>query len=111
MLTPLNGFKKFGYDLAENQTVFFMIHRFGDNIIYKYYVAAAVMMIVGMVICLRREGVKAMPMVLLGVFYHNSYFQGGAFDHAVRISFYPVGRVFLCAVYQKSSGGVLSWRL
>ena len=39
LLTPLNGFKKFGYELAENQSVFFMIHRFGNDMIYKYYVA------------------------------------------------------------------------
>jgi len=68
MLTPLNGFKKFGYDLAENQTVFFMIHRFGDNIVYKYFIAAAVMMIAGMVLAFRRDGIKAMPMVVLGFF-------------------------------------------
>ena len=50
MLTPLNGFKKFGYDLAENQSVFFMIHRFPDNFIYKYFLAAAMVMIIGMVL-------------------------------------------------------------
>jgi hypothetical protein len=88
MLTPLNGFKKFGYDLAENQTVFFMIHRFGDNIIYKYYVAAAMVMISGMVLCLRREGIKALPMVVLGAFITMAAFR------AVRL-FMPFGFLFI----------------
>jgi len=88
MLTPLNGFKKFGYELAENQSVFFMIHRFGDNITYKYYVAAAMMMIAGMVLCLRREGVKALPMVVLGIFITIAAFR------AVRL-FMPFGFLFI----------------
>ena len=88
MLTPLNGFKKFGYELAENQSVFFMIHRFGDILIYKYYVAAAMVMISGMVLCLRREGVKALPMVVLGVFITIAGFR------AVRL-FMPFGFLFI----------------
>ena len=88
MLTPLNGFKKFGYDLAENQNVFFMIHRFGDSIVYKYFLAAAGIIITGMVICLRREAVKAMPMVLLGVFITLAAFR------AVRL-FLPFGFLFI----------------
>ena len=68
MLTPFNGFKKFGYELAENQSVFFMIHRFGDNVVYKYFVLAAMILIVGMLLALRREGAKALPMVVLSVF-------------------------------------------
>lgn len=66
MLTPLNGFKKFGYQLAENQSVFFMIHRFGDNITYKYFLALAALIILGMIISLCRERIKALPMVILG---------------------------------------------
>jgi len=65
MLTPFNGFKKFGYALAENQSVFFMIHRFPANVIYKYDLLAALMMIAGIVLALRRDGKKAMPMVFL----------------------------------------------
>jgi len=66
MLTPLNGFKKFGYELAENQTVFFMIHRFGGEIVYKYFIAAAIVLIIGMLLRIRLEGAKAMPLVILG---------------------------------------------
>lgn len=88
MLTPLNGFKKFGYELAENQSVFFMIHRFPDNIVYKYYVAAAAMMISGMVLCLRREGVKALPMAVLGAFITIAAWR------AVRL-FMPFGFLFI----------------
>ena len=88
MLTPINGFKKFGYELAENQSVFFMIHRFGDNIIYKYFLAAAMMMILGMVLCLRRERIKALPMVVLGAFITIAGFR------AVRL-FMPFGFLFI----------------
>jgi hypothetical protein len=88
MLTPLNGFKKFGYELAENQNVFFMIHRFGGDIVYKYFLVPALIMIAGMVICLRREGVKSMPMVILGAFTTLAAFR------AVRL-FMPFGFLFI----------------
>jgi len=88
MLTPLNGFHKFGYELAENQSVFFMIHRFGDNIIYKYFLVVAMVMILGMVLALRREGVKALPMVVLGAFITIAGFR------AVRL-FMPFGFLFI----------------
>ena len=107
MLTPLNGFKKFGYDLAENQSVFFMIHRFGDNIVYKYYLVAAMMMIVGMVLALRREGVKAMPMVVLGAFITMAAFRAVRLIMPFGFLFIPLSGVFLCAVYQKSSSELL----
>lgn len=88
MLTPLNGFKKFGYDLAENQNVFFMIHRFGDSIVYKYFLVPALVMIAGMGLCLRREGAKALPMVILGAFTTLAAFR------AVRL-FMPFGFLFI----------------
>jgi len=88
MLTPLNGFKKFGYDLAENQSVFFMIKRFGDTITYKYYLATAVVLAIGMVLALRREGVKALPLVILGSFITLVTFQ------AVRLIM-PFGFLFI----------------
>lgn len=68
MLTPLNGFKQFGYDLAENQSVLFMIKRFPDNIVYKYYLFVAFMMVTGMFLAWRRNGVRALPMLVLGGF-------------------------------------------
>jgi len=88
MLTPLNGFKKFGYDLAENQSVFFMIHRFGDVLIYKYYVLGAAVLILGMALALRRDGLKSMPMVALGVFITIATFK------AVRLIM-PFGFLFI----------------
>jgi hypothetical protein len=88
MLTPLNGFKKFGYELAENQSAFFMIHRFGDNIVYKYFIVVALVMVIGMVLCLRREGAKALPMIVLGAFITLAGFR------AVRL-FMPFGFLFI----------------
>ncbi len=88
MLTPLNGFKKFGYDLAENQSVFFMIHRFGDNNTYKYCLVVALMLIVGMVLALWREKVKAMPMVVLAALITMATFR------AVRLIM-PFGFLFI----------------
>ncbi len=86
MLTPLNGFNKFGYELAENQTVFFMMRRF-NGIAYKYYLVAAFIMLVGMIIALCRERIKALPLVILGVLITMAGFR------AVRL-FMPFG--FLC---------------
>ena len=88
MLTPLNGFKKFGYELAENQTVFFMINRFGDNFTYKYAVLAAIVMIGGMIVALCREKFKALPMIILAAFVTAATFR------AVRLIM-PFGFLFI----------------
>ena len=99
MLTPFNGFKKFGYDLAENQSVFFMIHRFPDKIIYKYYVACGHDVDSRDVFSMASRKDQGDADVGVKRFYNHSYFQGGAVNHAFRFSFYSFGRVFLCAVY------------
>ncbi len=103
MLTPLNGFKKFGYSLAENQSVFFMIHRFGDNIIYKYYVFAAMVLIVGMVICLRREGAKGLPMVVLGSFITMATFKAVRLIMPFGFLFIPLAAYFYTPYIKKVS--------
>jgi len=87
MLTPLNVFKKFGYPLAENQSIFFMIHRFTDNATYKYFIIVALIMGIGMILCWQREGKKALPMIIFGVFITFAAF------NAVRLLM-PFG--FLC---------------
>ena len=105
MLTPLNGFKKFGYELAENQTVFFMIHRFPDNFIYKYYVAAAGLMIVGMIMCLRREGVRAMPMVVLGAFITIVTLKAVRLIMPFGFLFIPLSAYFYTPYIKKAAAG------
>jgi hypothetical protein len=37
LLEPFNIFRQYGYELAENQTVFFMMKRFPENVIYRYF--------------------------------------------------------------------------
>jgi hypothetical protein len=37
LLEPLNIFKNYAYELAENQSVFFMHHRFPKQVIYYYF--------------------------------------------------------------------------
>ena len=103
MLTPLNVFKKFGYELAENQSVFFMIHRFGDNIIYKYFLAAAVMMILGMVLCLRREGTRALPMVVLGALITIAGFRAIRFFMPFGFLFVPLNAYFYAPYIKKTA--------
>jgi hypothetical protein len=105
MLTPLNGFKKFGYNLAENQSVFFMIHRFPDNLIYKYYVVTAIMMILGMVLCLRREGVKAMPMVVLGALITIATFRAVRLFMPFGFLFIPLSAYFYAPYIKKAAAG------
>ncbi len=122
MLTPLNGFKKFGYDLAENQTVFFMIHRFGNDIIYKYYVAVAMVLIVGIILALRRDGIKAMPMAVLGVFITMAAFRAVRLIMPFAFLFIPLaacfyspyvkkGAVSFVLVFASIAGIVLFWCL
>jgi len=88
MLTPLNGFKKFGYDLAENQTAFFMMHRFENVFVYKYYFIVAAFLILGMVLGLWHEKRKALPMVVLALFITLAAFR------AVRLIM-PFGFLFI----------------
>ncbi len=40
VLAPLTIFKEYGYKLAENQTLFFMVKRFPENLFYKYAFAS-----------------------------------------------------------------------
>jgi hypothetical protein len=87
MLAPLSGVNKFGYDLAENQTVFFMIRRFG-SLPYKYFIFTALIVIIGMILSLRRQGLKAMPMVVLALFITSAGFK------AVRLMM-PFGFLFI----------------
>ena len=103
MLTPLNGFKKFGYDLAENQSVFFMMHRFSDDIVYKYYLLAAAVLIVGMVISLRREGIRAMPMVVLGFFITMAAFRAVRLISPFGFLFIPLAAYFYAPYIKKAA--------
>jgi hypothetical protein len=103
MLTPLNGFKKFGYELAENQTVFFMIHRFGDNIVYKYFLVAAVMMMVGMGLAFRRDGIKSLPMVILGVFITMITFRAVRLIMPFGFLFIPLGAYFYSSYIKRTA--------
>lgn len=105
MLTPLNGFKKFGYDLAENQGIFFMIHRFPENVIYKYYVAAAVLMIAGMFLCLRRERLKALPLVVLGSFITIATFKVVRLIMPFGFLFIPLTAYFYSSYVKKAGTG------
>jgi len=103
MLTSFTGLNKFGYDLAENQTIFFMIHRFNDNIIYKYYVIAAMIMIAGMVISLRREGGKALPMVFLGAFITIAAFRAVRLMMPFGFLFVPLAAYFYAPYIKKAA--------
>jgi len=107
MLTPLNGFKKFGYDLAENQAIFFMIHRFPENIVYKYYVAAAILIIAGMVLCLRREGLKALPMIVLGSFITIATFRVVRLIMPFGFLFIPLAAYFYAPYVKKTTVGII----
>jgi hypothetical protein len=108
MLTPLNGFKKFGYELAENQSVFFMIHRFGENIIYKYDLIASLVLIAGMALYLRREGVKALPMVVLGAMVTMAAFRAVRLIMPFGFLFIPLAACYYAPyVKKKAVGSVL----
>jgi len=103
MLTPLNGFKKFGYALAENQTVFFMIHRFGDNLIYKYYPWTALILVVGIILALWREKMKALPMVILAVFITLAGFRAVRLFMPFSFLFIPLAAYFYGSYVKKDA--------
>ncbi len=69
MLTPLNIFKEFGYRLAENQNIFFMMQRFSGELSYKWYLVLVAVVLVGGVLAVRRDGLKAqLPFLVLAFF-------------------------------------------
>ena len=107
MLTPLNGFKKFGYDLAENQSVFFMIHRFPDNIIYKYYIVAAIDDDNRNDLYLRRERIKAIPMVVLGVFITIATLRAVRLIMPFGFLFIPLAAYYYSPYIKKKAVGIL----
>ncbi len=68
-LTPLNIFKEFGYRLAENQTLFFMMDRFPGQKEYAYYLGLVLVAFVGIILAVRARGWKInASFILLTVF-------------------------------------------
>ena len=57
-LTPLNIFKEFGYRLAENQMVFFMMKRFPGTPAYPYFLVMAGLLMVMAGLAAVRNGFK-----------------------------------------------------
>ncbi|MBF0504744.1 MAG: hypothetical protein HQL14_06545 [Candidatus Omnitrophica bacterium] len=102
MLTPLNGFKKFGYDLAENQTVLFMIKRFPNNIVYKYYLLVAFFMMAGIIIALWQRRFKAMPWAVLGAFTTIASFKAVRLIMPFGFLFIPLASYFWAPYIKKS---------
>ncbi|MBI4309818.1 MAG: hypothetical protein HY591_05755 [Candidatus Omnitrophica bacterium] len=67
-LTPLNIFKEFGYRLAENQNIFFMMARFPEKI-HPYFLGLVIVAVTGMALAARARGWKAnLPFIALTVF-------------------------------------------
>lgn len=68
-LTPLNIFKEFGYRLAENQNIFFMMKRFPNLHIYSYYMVMAGIALIGIVwVGLLRGWKSNIALILLMLF-------------------------------------------
>lgn len=59
VLTPLNVFKGFGYRLAENQNVFFMMSFFPQQTLYKYFLVIAAVALIGAALAVWARGWKA----------------------------------------------------
>ncbi len=69
MLTPFNIFREFGYPLAENQNIFFMMQRFTGEVAYRWYLVILVVAVIGGIWAVRRQGLrKYLPFVVLAVF-------------------------------------------
>lgn len=69
-LTPLNIFKEFGYRLAENQNIFFMIGFFPhNNSMYFYYLGLVAAAAAGIILALLARGWRTnAPFIFLAVF-------------------------------------------
>ncbi len=65
-LTPLNGFKEFGYRLAENQSVWFMFKRFSNDPNYLYQLIFLGLGVICLGLWIWRHGRRQWP---LGIFF------------------------------------------
>ncbi|MBF0490634.1 MAG: hypothetical protein HQL15_08505 [Candidatus Omnitrophica bacterium] len=95
VLTPLNGFKKFGYDLAENQNVVFMMRRFPQVVLYKlYFVVTPVLGLVALWgVC--RDGVRRhWPMLVLMIFVMAAGFKAVRLLMPYGFFYIPLGAYF-----------------
>jgi hypothetical protein len=69
-LTPFNILKEFGYRLAENQNVFFMMQRFKNHSTYEHYLVLVGITLVLLVWAMRVRGFKIMaPFAALAIFF------------------------------------------
>ncbi len=69
MLTPFNIFKEFGYRLAENQHVFFMMNFFPQDMVYRWYLVLVAVAAIGACLAVKRDGFKThLPFLVLMVF-------------------------------------------
>ncbi len=71
ILEPFNIFRVYGYRLAENQTVFFMIKRFSGHVLYKYFLVLFFLSVValGIRFALERKWKAVMLEGLVLVFF------------------------------------------
>ncbi len=68
-LTPLNIFKEFGYRLAENQNIFFMMSFFPHERSYAYYLGLVIIAVAGALLAAGARGWKInAPFIALMVF-------------------------------------------
>lgn len=101
MLTPLNIFKEFGYRLAENQHIFFMMGRFTGEVSYKWYLVLAAIALGGGVLAVRRDGLKAhLPFLVLAFFVAAAGFKAVRLMPFFALFFIPLSARFYAPYVQ-----------
>ncbi len=100
MLTPFNIFKGFGYRLAENQNVFFMMSFFPKQGMYPYFLCIAALGVLGIVIAFWSRGFKKnIAFVVLLCFTAAAGIKAVRLMPAYAVFLIPLGS-FLLSQYQ-----------
>jgi hypothetical protein len=102
-LTPLNIFKGLGYNLAENQTIFFMLKRFPQNILYPWTLMLAAGTVIIMFLGIKAgELRRTLPFLLLFVFALAAGFKAVRLIPYFGLLFIPLSAICLAPYFKKS---------
>ncbi len=72
-LEPFMIFRKYGYELVENQTVIFMCKRFPDDPIYPHFIGAFVVLVIGFILNLFKKRDKNLFLPFLVMVFSSAF--------------------------------------
>lgn len=107
LLTPLTIFDEYGYMLVENQSIFFMMERFG-SLQFKHTIVLAVLLAIGLVaVVIKKEWKKFLPEIFTILFFGILAFMAVRGITMFALVALPVSAKILDYLVNKLKGGAL----